>query len=119
MPGQLCDQCSVGLFEFIPQQDHLFLDLIKDFLGVLPLFTAHGLCHINHPFNGGHPDLEKFILVIGVNTQETESFDKGDIRIHGFLQNPLVESKPAQFPVYDAVLFCHGNPLLLKIVRRF
>jgi len=60
-------------------------------VGVAPVFQQL--------FEGGDTDLEELVQIGTDNGEELDPLEKGLGRILGFLQHPLVEFQPTEFPV--------------------
>jgi hypothetical protein len=60
---------------------------------------------IDHPFEGGYPYPEKFVGIVGEDTQELDTLPEGHGRVGSLLQYPGIEGEPADVARYRFSLF--------------
>lgn len=54
---------------------------------------------------GSDADAVEFVEVGGVDGEEFEAFDEGDIGAFGFLEDAVIKGEPAQVAVEEGIFF--------------
>ena len=93
---QFGDNVLINGFELYGQILHFLLDLFEQLFGIIGTFIITRV-HMDHDlaFHIRHPHPEKFVEVVGVNTQKTDALNNRVVAISRFLQDALIKRQPA------------------------